>query len=304
MQECNGAIEDAYDAWPRLRRLHRLISLSVGFQFRLADALVVVTPALAGYVTATTGRRGGFHVVGNGADVDRFHPVALSEKSIGRPYVAFAGALASWQGIDTILDAIRSTAWPSGVDLVIAGDGRERTRVQKAARTDRRIRWLGTIPYRDSAVLMSGSLAALIPKADGPSARFGLSPLKFYEAMACGVPVLVSDLPGLGDIVRAHQCGLTFPAGNAEALARAVAEIVRDPIQASEMGSRGRAAAVSLYSWDARAGQTERVLLKVAGGRVDGREPQDPLDEASGKVESATEQEETLATRAGAATKD
>jgi glycosyltransferase involved in cell wall biosynthesis len=238
------------------------------FQFGWADAVVVVTPGLEGYVAAATGRRGGYYVIGNGADVDRFRPEIAGASITGRSYVVFVGALASWQGIDVILSAVQAAAWPQNVDLVIAGEGREQGRIQEAARTCRRIRWLGTIPYEESAILVSGSLAALVPMVAGPRSIFGLSPLKLFEAMASGVPVVVSDLPGPGDVVRAHECGITFPAGDPEALARAVTEIAKDPVRASEMGARGRAAAVSLYSWDARAAQTERALLEVAGRRA------------------------------------
>jgi glycosyltransferase involved in cell wall biosynthesis len=183
----------------------------------------------------------------------------------------FVGALASWQGIDVVLRAVQSKAWPRDVDLVIAGDGKERGRIQVAARASDRIRWLGTIPYEESAILVSGSLAALVPMVDVPRSKFGLSPLKLFEAMACGVPVVASDLPGLRDVVQAHDCGIIFPAGDPDALAHAVADLAEHPVRAREMGSRGRAAAVALYSWDVRAGQTEQILLQMAGGAHSGR---------------------------------
>jgi glycosyltransferase involved in cell wall biosynthesis len=263
--ECNGPIEDAYDAWPQLRMLHRLLSVSMRIQVRWADAVIAVTPGLLGYVADLTGRRSGLYVVGNGADVDRFRPATARGGTSRRPYVVFVGALASWQGIDTALCAVEAPAWPPDVDLVIAGDGKERGRIQVAARTNQHIHWLGTIPYSESANLVSESLAALVPMTDGPRARFGLSPLKLFEAMACGVPVVASDLPGLREVVRAHGCGITFAPGDADALARAVAELVEDPTRATEMGSRGRAAAEALYSWDIRASQTEQILLSAAG---------------------------------------
>ena len=287
IQEVNGPSADVYDAWPQLRPLHSVLSFIGRTQIRLADAVVVVTPGLEAYIRERTGRRDGYHVIGNGANVVRFQPTgpASDQTGTGRGragssptaeatrYVVFVGALASWQGVDTMLDAVRSSIWPPDVDLVIAGDGIEGGRVRDAARSDPRIRWLGTVPYRDSPALIAESHAALIPKADGPSARFGLSPLKFYEAMACGVPMVVSDLPGLGDVVRAHDCGIAVPAGDPEALARAVSLIARDADRASQMGSNARTAAVDLYSWDARAAQTEQVLLQLANGRRAGGRP-------------------------------
>ena len=274
LQEVNGPTGDVFDAWPQLRPVSRLISLAGRVQLRWADAVVVVTPGLEAYVRAQTGRAGGYHVIGNGADVDRFHPLGTSSVEDSRPYVVFVGALASWQGIDTVLRAVEAPEWPSAVDLVIAGDGKERGRVEVAARANSRIRWLGTIPYAEAPALVAGSLASLVPMADAARSRSGLSPLKLFEAMACGVPVVASDLPGLGDTVRAHDCGLTFPAGDPGALAGSVARLAENPDLARAMGTRGREAAVANYSWDARAGQTEQVLVQLARGiRTGGRSP-------------------------------
>ena len=216
--EINGPAADTYDAWPQLRPLHGLLAFISRVQIRSASAVVVVTNGLESYTRERTGRVDGYHVIGNGADVDRFRPDAASGAG-GGPYVVFIGALASWQGVDTMLEASRSPAWPDGVRLVIAGDGKQRSAIEAAARGNPRIVSLGTIPYRDTPALLAGSLAALVPKTDSPSSRFGLSPLKLYEAMACGVPVVTSELPGLGDVVRLHDCGVTFPPGDGGALA-------------------------------------------------------------------------------------
>ncbi len=266
VQESNGPIEDIYDAWPQLRALHQLILLSARVQLRMADGVVVVTPGLKDFLASQIGRRRDVFVVGNGANVDLFRP-GEAEGKTEQPYAVFVGALASWQGIDIAISAAMSEDWPSGVDLVIAGEGREQGRVLEAARATDHIRWLGAIPYRDSAALMSGSLVGLVPQAAFERSRYGLSPLKLYEGMACGVPMIVSDLPGLADTVRAHACGVVVPAGDPVALARAVARVAADPALAEEMGSRGREAVVAEYSWDARAGQTEQVLLRVAAPR-------------------------------------
>ena len=140
-------------------------------------------------------------MVGNGANTDLFLPAPSHPAPEARPYAVFIGALASWQGVGTILEAAAAPAWPDGVDLLIAGDGRERDRVLETARTNPHIRWLGTVPYDEAPALVAGSMAALVPMSDIVRSRWGLSPLKLYEAMACGVPVVASDLPGLGDTV-------------------------------------------------------------------------------------------------------
>lgn len=280
VQEMNGPTSDLFDSWPAMRPLKGFIDFVTKAQLRLADAVVVVTPGLGEYVERVAGRGIEMHVIGNGANVDLFRPAeeafrpadgagaAAGPADGSRPYAVFVGALASWQGIDTVLAAVRHEAWPEGVNLVIAGDGRKRDRVQAAAAADRRISWLGTIPYGDSPALVSGSLASLVPMSDAPRCRYGLSPLKLYEAMASGVPVVASNLPGLGDAVRKQDCGITFAPDDPAGLAGAVAQLAADPSRAHAMGARGRDAAVERYSWDVRAGETEQVLLGLERKRA------------------------------------
>lgn len=50
----------------------------------------------------------------------------------------------------------------------------------------------------------------------------GLSPLKMYETLACGVPIIVSDFPGQADLIRNGNCGLVIPPENEVSLAKAV----------------------------------------------------------------------------------
>jgi glycosyltransferase involved in cell wall biosynthesis len=267
IQEVNGGANDAYDMWPGLRPLHRLIAWTARTQLRWADATIAVTEPIAAYVDGLTGRTGACHVVGNGADVELFSPSRRGDPP-ARPYAVFVGALASWQGIDVALAAAESPAWPAAVDLVIVGDGRERERVLAATRRHDHIRWLGTIPYRDVGAVIAGSLTALVPTSDLAGARVAPSPVKLYEALASGVPVVASDIVGVGEIVRSHDCGLIFPAGDALELAHRVADLAGDPERAAALGARGRAAAVERYSWDVRAAQTEAVIEQTLEARV------------------------------------
>lgn len=272
IQEVNSGSNDAYDMWPGLRPLHRLLMWTARTQLRWADAAIAVTEPIAAYVDGLTGRSGACHVVGNGADVELFSPSRRGDPP-ARPYAVFVGALASWQGIDTALAAAASPAWPAGVDLVVVGDGRERERVLAATRRHDHIRWLGTLPYRDVGAVIAGSLSALVPTSDLGGAREAPSPVKLYEALACGVPVVASDIVGVGEIVRTHECGLVFPSGDALELARQVAQLAGDPALVAVLGARGRAAAVERYSWDVRAAETEAIIEQTVKARTNGTSP-------------------------------
>lgn len=122
-----------------------------------------------------------------------------------------------------------------------AGDGALREEVDRAAAETGRIVALGRIPYRDVPGVMANATIGLVPITDpgGRSSLAGISPLKLYELLACGVPVVVTDLPGLSEIVRDEDCGRVIPVDDSAAMARAVRSLADDPDSARAMGDPG-----------------------------------------------------------------
>jgi glycosyltransferase involved in cell wall biosynthesis len=165
-----------------------------------------------------------------------------------------------------MLAATTSGAWPAGVPLVIVGDGLQRPLVEEAAATNPLIRYVGRLPYREVAGLVAGASASLICK-EGESATTGVLPLKLFESLAAGAPIVVTDFPGLRDAATESQAGLVIPPRHPEALARAAAHwIERQDL--ADVRRRARQYA-SGHTWDARAEQTSEALLRVATASVE-----------------------------------
>jgi glycosyltransferase involved in cell wall biosynthesis len=196
-----------------------------------------------------------------------FQPLARSTIGLPDRYVFFFGALAAWQGIDCLLAAVTEPLWPAGVKLLIAGDGAGRKSVEEFASGNGTVVYLGPVPYATVPGILAGSLAGLSPKSNlGGRAGTGLSPLKVYETMACGVPVILSDFPGVADLVRASGAGITVPPADSSALAAAVELLARDENLRRRMGDSGRRLVEREHSWDCRAGATARVIDSVIPG--------------------------------------
>ena len=264
--EVNGPYTDAYEAYPWTRRWRFIIEPVTRTCYRLADALIGGTEQLGRWLYGEVGDRPYF-VIPNGANTDVFTPEAKLDLDLPRPYVVLFGSLAPWQGLETVLEAMRRPAWPRDVALVVAGDGQRRSLVEEAAAVDSRVIYLGQVPYQRVPGIVANSIAGLVAKNYPAGIVAGLSPLKLYETLACGVPAIVTDLPGQAEIVRENNCGIVVPMDAPDEVARAVRYLVEHPEERKAMGERARRAIVTGHSWYRRAVDTEAVLFEVIRSR-------------------------------------
>jgi glycosyltransferase involved in cell wall biosynthesis len=262
--ELNGAGTDVLSSWPRARRILPLLNASADWQMRLSSTAIGVTPALARWADEHGARAS--HVVGNGADTELFSPGASTTETLPDKFVSFTGTLTIWQGLDSVFAAMDRPAWPRDVGLVVIGDGVLADVVRERADADPRVRYLGRLPHGEVAGVVARSFAALSPMYAADRIQIGVVPLKLFEAMACGVAVIVTDLPGQADIVTLNACGIVVPPNDPEAIAAAVARLAAEPDLARSMGDRARAGAVGRYSWDAAAARTHAILVDLLDG--------------------------------------
>ena len=269
VQEVNGPFGDLFIAWPWTQKFSKLFKWSMRTQLQWANVVIAVTPNLAEWAIAQGAKN--VHVVPNGANVNLFHPDAKPDPLLRLPdsYVVFFGALAPWQGIDTMLAAVQESAWPEGVHLVIVGDGIERPKVEAAMRYSKRVQYLGSQPYSKIPGIVAKSLAGLLPKTDpqGRYAQTGLFPLKLFETLACGVPAIVTNYPGMADLVYKYKCGLVIPDQNPKALAEAVRFLYANPEMRKKMGERGRVLVEQQHSWERRVKDTAQIILRLLNGK-------------------------------------
>jgi glycosyltransferase involved in cell wall biosynthesis len=269
IQECNGMVDDFVIAWPSARMFSGLIRYLTLTQFEHSTELIAGSAGLAGWLEREVGRTA--RVIPNGANAELFRPSPRPGMPLPEAYVVFFGSLAPWQGISTSLRAISDSAWPDGVSLVIAGTGSLESEVrQAAAEGGGRIVYLGHVPYRELAPVVANSVCSLVNKEQPEFEAAGISPLKLYESMACGVPVIATDkMPGLTEIVQDQSAGLIVPQGDPGELARAVAELATAPELRGEMGRSGRTYVEQECTWEARAAETARVIgLALEGGNT------------------------------------
>jgi len=264
VQEINGKPADIGVTYPALKPFAPLFAWLYRTQYRMAAHLVAVTEGLAQWARGFAGHDR-VSTVSNGANTELFRPDGPRAEIAGR-YVVFVGGLVAWHGIGTMLAALQEPVWPADVRLVIVGDGIERGKVE-AEKENPRLLWLGRQPYEAIPALLRGALAALcvIEDQDGRSAA-GVAPLKLFEAMACGIPVIASDLPFQAEIVRQASAGLVVPPASPPAVAAAVAALGAAPDKTHELGGNGAAYVAREASWQQRGREIDLILTSQVGG--------------------------------------
>ncbi len=150
----------------------------------------------------------------------------------GRPVVAFLGRLVPIKGIDVLVRAAAGLgAW-----LAVAGDGPLRP-------TGPHVRRLGEVRGRDRDALFAAADVLAVPSRPLPNGRGEGAPQVVLEALAAGVPLVASDLPGVREL--AGDAAVLVRPGDAAALAAALREALVSP---GDAAARRRRAAE--YTWD------------------------------------------------------
>lgn len=198
-------------------------------------------------------------VVRNGVNLDWLWP---APKRFPEPTVVFLGRLQKYKRVDLVLRAAARLAdQGTPIKVVVAGKGRAREGLERTAErlgVADRVRFAGFVSEDEKRELLSRSWVHALTS---PKEGWGIASV---EASACGTPTVASDSPGLRETVRHGETGLLVPHGDVDALAAALAQLLK-PAARDEMGRAARAMAAT-FTWDRAADAFERLLESVAAG--------------------------------------
>jgi len=181
-----------------------------------------------------------------------------------------------FKGVDIFLKALSQL--PGEIKGVIAGDGDLRPAYEATANSlglAGRVFFAGRIPDGDLPDYYRLADVTVLPSVTMGEA-FGLVLL---ESMACGTPVIASNLPGVRTVVADGQDGFLAPPGDADSLVICIQRLLDDTLLQLEFGRRGRAKMEEKYAWPVVVDQLEQVyasiLLDAGPGRKVGLEVYD-----------------------------
>lgn len=185
----------------------------------------------------------------------------------GGPIVILVCSFEPWHGVDLLLEAFARLALKnSKISLVLAGDGRLRPVMERTAadlRLSRRVVFTGKIAQAEVASLLGVADVAVVSQ-HGSAAEAALSPLKLFEYMAAGKAIVAAGSPGIERIITNGVNGLLVPAGNAQALARGIADVLENDELRASLGQAARQQAIQKHSWNRTVERVEGVLRGAA----------------------------------------
>lgn len=247
----------------KLRRFERLMLGEV-------DGVVCVSRVTRSYLAGLGAPAARISVIPNGIDPEAFVAAPLPSREGRVPEALYVGTLADWQGLLSLVEA-----WPRVIArrparLRLVGRGRSRQRKELL----RRIRKLGlqehvslegAVPHDDVPALFAAADLALVPLGyNERNVVQGCCPLKLLEAMACGRPIVASNLPVVRELAREGREALLVPPDAPDALAMAVLRLLDEPRLAARLAQSGARRARAEFTWaraQARLVEVYRGLL-------------------------------------------
>lgn len=209
------------------------------------DAVAAATETIAAKFSVTGGR----------VAVIRNYPIlgGVPRPRDGFPGrdVCYVGGLFPNRGLEEMANAARR----AGAGLRLAGPFRpESIQAGYLERFAGVVKYEGFLDREGVAALLSRCVAGLVVLGDLPHYRESL-PVKLFEYMAAGLPVIASDFPKWREIVEGGRCGICVDPADIEAIAAAIRTLVGNPVEAAAMGARGARLVEERYNWNGEEGR-------------------------------------------------
>jgi len=211
----------------------------------IADKLINKLPRLTG---------NDYTILPRGANIDLFVPMpkkaARSKLKIDptTKVVGFVGTLANYQGIDTLIDASGSIiAEEQNTVFFIIGEGPMKRNWQQRTRRAcllKHFRFLGQIEYHELPVWINAMDVCVAPFLRIAGTR---SPVKIFDYLACGRPVVASRIDGTTDVFKQSGGVHLVEPEHPQRLAAAIVDILQNEQNGDRMGRKGRDFVVANY---------------------------------------------------------
>jgi glycosyltransferase involved in cell wall biosynthesis len=238
-----------------------------------ADKLIVVSSYLRDYFLATGTPSEKLVVMLNAADVHRFDVDSSERERVRRVHdledglvVGFVGSLKPRHGVDVLIRGFHRCImqFPT-LRLLIVGDGPLHDSLKKLAADNvglDRVIFVGAVPHGDVPAYVSAMDITVCPAPEVPSHH--LSPIKLFEYMAAGKPVIAASFSDIATVLEDHENGLLVDPGDDAKLADAVLELAREAELRDRLGRAAYDTIRSSYTWQRNAQAITDLFREIA----------------------------------------
>ncbi len=232
---------------------------------KMTDRLIATTETYAS--TSRDIWRKDVDIIPNAVDEKRFNPSISGRKvreelGISGGMVLYVGRLVFHKGVEYLIESARYT----DATYVIVGTGekeRELRRLVERKGLEKRVIFTGKVPYDRLPEYYAAADVFVLPSVSRLEA-FGIVAL---EAMATATPVIVSDIPGVSEVIEDGVQGIRAERMDAGDFGRKIAMLLGNDALRKEMGRNGRKLVEKKYTWEKVVEMVERVYREVEEGR-------------------------------------
>jgi len=237
------------------------------------DAVIVVSRQLQDFVVSRGAAPSRVHVLPNAVNPERF-AAAKNKTAIRRQYgfdgkqvVGFVGSLKPWHGTETLFQAFRNlhVAAPN-THLLIVGDGPGREELAQYAQNHgfaAAVTFTGNVPHDAIPDYIAAMDVTVAPYK--PYENFYYSPIKIFEYMIMGKPVVAGRIGQVEEVIEHDETGILFAPGNINELTAALLKLANDVPLCHRLGENARAWVQKERTWENNARQvmeTARALIR------------------------------------------
>lgn len=247
--------------------LYKIFKSFVNRTQKDADAIVTLLDGLLDSVQARIGVSDKGHVIMNAVDLDRFNPDAETVKfrekyQLGtQKIISFVGTMGNHIDLDMMLDVAEYFETRDDVRFVFFGTGINRDILDKRKDLNN-VKWTGWVEHREMPSAWVSSYVTFWAVHNHELNRLSFQS-KLYEALASGVPPIVSVEGIIADVLEKNKLGITVPFGAKDELIETLEQILNNPDLRDEMSHNARQYALENFNPDDVADRYESVLKNV-----------------------------------------
>ncbi len=198
-------------------------------------------------------------IIHAGVDAELFRPVdsgwVRKAYNITGSIVVYVGSMSAWHGAEHLIGVAERMKDRDVTFLMVGKDMAALKELAKRKGVPGKFVFTGFVEHKDVPAYIAAADVAVAPYDPAgfkgmEKHGFYFSPIKIFEYMACGKPVVASDVDIVKNLIKENECGMVAEPGDIDAIADKIKQMLNSPVLREKLGKNGRKAVLEKYSWN------------------------------------------------------